>query len=64
GNEVVSYKFRQGEPGARAGVNRVRWNGRNQEGRRVASGIYVVQIIGQLHTGTIFKSTYRLGVVW
>ncbi len=64
GNEVISYKFRQGEPGGRAGVNRVIWDGRNREGRRVASGVYLVQILGQLHTGTIFKSTYRLGVVW
>ncbi len=64
GNEVVRYKFKQGQPGGRAGVNKVIWDGRNREGRRVASGIYVVQILGQLHTGTTFKSTYRLGVVW
>jgi hypothetical protein len=64
GNEVFGSTFRQGEPGARAGINRVIWDGRNQSGRRVASGVYVVQIIGQLHTGTTFKSTYRLGVVW
>lgn len=64
GNEVIRYKFKQGQPGGRAGVNKVNWDGRNREGRRVASGVYVVQVLGQLHTGTTFKSTYRLGVVW
>lgn len=64
GNEVFTQTIPAGMAGARAGVNCVVWNGRNKSGRRVASGIYTVQIIGQLHTGTIFKSTYRLGVVW
>lgn len=64
GNEVFTKSFRQGETGARAGVNRIIWNGRNQAGRRVASGVYVVQIVGFLHTGTGFKRIYRLGVVW
>lgn len=64
GNEVVSWHFSAGEPGARAGINRVMWNGRNRYGRRVASGVYVVQVLGQLHTGTVFRSTYRLGVAW
>jgi flagellar hook assembly protein FlgD len=64
GNEVVGWHFAAGEPGARAGINRLMWNGRNRNGRRVASGVYVVQVVGQLHTGTVFRSTYRLGVVW
>lgn len=64
GNEVIGWSFSQGEPGARAGINRLMWNGRNRQGRRVASGVYVVQIVGQLHTGTVFRNTYRLGVVW
>lgn len=64
GNEVISYQFRQGEPGARAGVNRVIWDGRNKEGRRVASGVYLVQVVGQVHTKVVYRSVYRLGVVW
>ncbi|MEO0079724.1 MAG: FlgD immunoglobulin-like domain containing protein, partial [candidate division WOR-3 bacterium] len=64
GNEVYSWRFKQGEPGAKSGVNRVIWNGRNRQGRRVASGIYVVQVVGEIHTGKTFSSTYRLGVVW
>jgi len=64
GNEVFARTFRPGEPGAQAGINRVIWNGRNQAGRRVASGVYLIQVIGQHHTGTVFKTLYRLGVVW
>lgn len=64
GNEVISRQFRPGEEGAKAGVNRVVWNGRNKEGRRVATGVYVVQIVGELHTAIVEKKTYRIGVVW
>jgi hypothetical protein len=64
GNEVFARTFREGELGARTGINRIIWNGRNQSGRRVTSGVYLIQIIGQLHTGTIFRTSYRLGVVW
>ncbi|MEO0070752.1 MAG: hypothetical protein ABIK39_01510 [candidate division WOR-3 bacterium] len=64
GNEVISRQFQPGEEGAKAGVNRVVWNGRNKEGRRVAAGVYVVQIVGELHTAVVEKKTYRIGVVW
>lgn len=64
GNEVISRQFRPGEEGAKVGINRVVWNGRNKEGRRVAAGVYVVQIVGEIHTAIVEKRTYRLGVVW
>jgi hypothetical protein len=64
GNEVRTWHFRQNEPGAESGDNVVYWDGRNNQGHRVASGIYVVQVVGLLHTGIDFSSTYRLGVVW
>jgi len=64
GNEVYAWSFKPGEPGARSGVNQVIWNGRNRQGRRVASGVYLIQVLGELHTGTTFRATYRLGVVW
>ncbi len=64
GNEVVSWRFRAGEPGGKAGINQVVWNGRNKEGRRVASGVYLVQLIGEFHTARESKKSYRLGVVW
>ncbi len=65
GNTVWSRKFRRGEDGARAGLNRrIYWDGRNQRGHRVASGIYVLEVVGDVFTGTTFKSHYRIGVVW
>lgn len=64
GNEVISWRFGIGQEGARSGVNRVRWDGRNANGRRVANGIYLVQVIGERHTGTTFRGTQRIGVVW
>jgi hypothetical protein len=65
GNVVWSRRFARGEPGARAGLNRgIYWDGRNQKGRRVASGIYVLEVVGDVFTGTTFKSHYRIGVVW
>ena len=64
GNKVWSRHFNQGEPGARSGDNVVYWDGTNNRGHRVASGIYLVQLLGSLHTGIEYKSTYRIGVVW
>jgi len=64
GNEVWSRHFSQGEPGAQSGDNTVYWDGTNNKRRRVASGIYVIQLLGTLHTGIESRSTYRIGVVW
>jgi len=64
GNKVWTRRFNQGEPGAQSGDNVVYWDGTNDRGRRVASGIYVIQVLGSLHTGIESKSTYRIGVVW
>lgn len=64
GNEVWSRRFRQNDAGAKSGDNVVYWDGRNKGGRRVANGIYVVQVLGTLHTGVEYKSRYRIGVVW
>ncbi|UCG43607.1 MAG: hypothetical protein JSU73_03045, partial [candidate division WOR-3 bacterium] len=64
GNMVWSRAINQNARGARSGFNRVYWDGRNQVGRRVANGIYVVQIIGLMHTGTTFKDSHRIGVLW
>ncbi|MEO0077694.1 MAG: hypothetical protein ABIK86_01655, partial [candidate division WOR-3 bacterium] len=65
GNPVWTRRFRRGEDGARAGLNRrIYWDGTNQRGHRVASGVYVLEIVGEVFTGTTFKSNYRIGVVW
>lgn len=64
GNEVVAWRFAQNDPGAKSGQNTILWNGRNARGRRVASGVYVIHVLGELHTGTTFNKTHRIGVVW
>jgi len=64
GNEVWSRHFRQNEPGAESGDNVVYWNGTNSRGHRVANGIYVIQVLGTLHTGIESRNSYRIGVIW
>jgi len=64
GNVVIEWKFAAGLEGGLSGLNRVFWDGHNSRRRRVANGIYVVQVLAQLHTGTIFRDTHRIGVVW
>jgi hypothetical protein len=64
GNQVWSRRFRQNEAGAKSGDNVVYWDGRNNRGHRVANGIYVIEVLGELHTGVDYKSTYRIGVIW
>lgn len=64
GNRVIGWQFRSGEEGALSGVNRIYWDGRNSKGRRVANGVYVIQVVGELHTGTTFRGTQRIGVTW
>jgi flagellar hook assembly protein FlgD len=46
------------------GDNTVYWDGRNNKGRRVASGVYLIQVLGRTGTVIDFKSLYRVGVVW
>jgi hypothetical protein len=64
GNEVWKRRFSQGDPGAMFGDNMVYWDGTNKKGQRVASGIYVIQVLGRTGTVIDFKSLYRVGVVW
>jgi len=64
GNKVWTRSYNQGEPGAQFGDNTVYWDGTNNKGHRVASGIYVIQVLGTTTTSVDFKSLYRVGVVW
>jgi hypothetical protein len=64
GNEVWTRRFRQNEQGAKSGDNIIYWDGTNNQGRRVANGVYVIHVLGKLHTGIDFNSTYRIGVIW
>ncbi len=64
GNVVIEWRFPAGSEGGLSGLNRIYWDGRNSARRRVANGIYVLHVLAQLHTGTIFNNTHRIGVVW
>jgi len=64
GNLVYRRDLAAGEEGARAGTNRLVWNGRNEKGKRVASGVYYVVLKAWTHTATIFNKKMKVGVVW
>ncbi len=64
GNEVWARHFNQNEPGGMLGDNTVYWDGTNKKGQRVASGVYLIQVLGTLNTSIDYKSLYRVGVVW
>jgi len=64
GNLVYQREIAPGGTGARAGLNRLIWYGRNDEGQRVASGAYYVVIKGWTHTATIFHKKMKVGVIW
>jgi hypothetical protein len=65
GNPVLRREIPKGQEGAQSGLNRITWDGRDASGvHKVASGIYVLELRGEEHTGVTFKKTYRIGVVW
>ncbi len=64
GNMVYEEKITPGSEGAHGGLNRLSWNGRNNEGERVATGLYYAVIKGWTHTATIFEKRMKGGVVW
>lgn len=64
GNPVLLRKYRRGEEGGKLGVNKVTWDGKDNKGRKVANGVYLLRVSGILHTGTIFNYSYRIGVIW
>lgn len=64
GNLVYKDEITPGSEGAHGGLNRLSWNGRNNEGERVATGLYYAVIKGWTHTATIFEKRMKVGVVW
>ena len=64
GNPVLFRKYPQGNEGGKSGLNKVIWDGRDDQGHKVVSGVYLIKLWGLLHTRTIFNQTYRIGVVW
>lgn len=64
GNPVRKWELAPNDEGSRLGLNRFEWDGKDQKRRRVASGAYIVQIIGYSHTENFFNRTAKVGVVW
>lgn len=64
GNLVKTEKFRPGEEGAKNGINKIFWDGRNGKGKKVANGIYVFKVWGTIYTGKVFDKELRIAVIW
>ena len=64
GNPVLTKEFNQGEEGAKYGINKVYWDGKDGKGRNVANGIYVFKFWGSVLTSKVFDKTHRVAVVW
>ncbi|MGQ9664151.1 MAG: FlgD immunoglobulin-like domain containing protein [bacterium] len=64
GNRVRHEEISAGQNGARIGVNNLTWDGTNDKGRRVASGVYYVLLKGYMHTNVFLEKHIRVGVIW
>ncbi|MBN2620817.1 hypothetical protein JXB22_06970 [candidate division WOR-3 bacterium] len=64
GNLVLKRDWSAGATYAQSGMNRFAWNGRNDKGIRVASGIYYAIVRAWTHTATVFNKKLKVGVVW
>jgi hypothetical protein len=64
GNLVYKDNKSPNESGSSRGINVLTWDGRNDKGRRVASGLYYVVLKAWTHTATIFNKQLKVGVVW
>ena len=64
GNLVHRVDLAPNQIGTQAGVNILVWNGQNDRGRKVASGLYYAVLKGWTHTATIFNQKIKVGVIW
>lgn len=64
GNRVRHEEISAGQNGARIGVNNLTWDGTNDKGHRVASGVYYVLLKGYMHTNVFLEKHIRVGVIW
>lgn len=64
GNCVRHEEISAGQNGARIGVNSLTWDGTNDKGHRVASGVYYVLLKGYIHTNVFLEKHIRVGVIW
>lgn len=64
GNCVRHEEISAGQNGARIGINNLTWDGTNDKGHRVASGVYYVLLKGYIHTNVFLEKHIRVGVIW
>jgi FlgD Ig-like domain len=64
GNLVKTQKIQPGQEGAKLGINKIYWDGKNGKGKDVANGIYVFKAWGTDFTGRVFDKELRIAVIW
>ncbi|MCX7996059.1 MAG: hypothetical protein N3A65_09900, partial [candidate division WOR-3 bacterium] len=64
GNLVHYRDIPAGQNGARIGINTLTWDGKNEKGEKVATGVYYVLIKGYLHTNVFLEKHIKVGVIW
>lgn len=63
GNLVLQHQFSSGDPGGRPGLNEFAWDGKNGEGRVVASGGYIALIEAKGTGETLHVIRHKIAVV-
>jgi len=63
GNLVLQQQFPSGDPGGRPGLNEFSWDGKNGEGRVVASGGYIALIEAKGTGETLHVIRHKIAVV-
>ncbi len=63
GDPVLSRSFPASSPGGRVGLNEYVWDGRNGDGRLVASGGYVLVVTAEGRGETLHVMRHKIGVV-
>ncbi len=65
GNPVWHREFAPGTPGGQKGPvpNSIIWNGKNEKGREVGSGTYVLRVVASNSAETVANFTRRIAVV-
>ena len=63
GNLVLQHQFSSGDPGGRPGLNEYAWDGKNGEGRVVASGGYIALIEAKGTGETLHVIRHKIAVV-
>jgi hypothetical protein len=62
GAPIRTWNFYPGEAGARAGENRIAWDGSDESGQKVAAGGYVCQVLVEQESG-VMQGVRKVGVI-